>query len=237
MATSDGGCVVAGHTNYDLLLIKVDGMGHEIWTRTYVSDDLDEAHSMRATPDGGYIIVGHRKSISADDYDVYVMKTDSSGDSLWTRTFGRTSYDIGRCVEVASNGGYIVIGSTKSPNLEDRDVYMIRIDAAGDSVWTRTIGTLSHEEGTSILSASDGGYLIAGSTYFDGGHDDDVYLIKTDVTGDVAWTRIFGGTGTDRSASLSPTSDGGFILVGATSSFGLGGYDVLLLKSGANSAI
>jgi hypothetical protein len=95
---------------------------------------------------------------------------------------------------------------------------------------TNTIGGSNSDFGFSILQATDGGYVIAGSTESFGAGDRDVWLIKTDTNGDTMWTKTIGGSSTDQAWSVEQTYDGGYIITGWTESFGAGGRDILLIK-------
>jgi hypothetical protein len=133
--------------------------------------------------DGGYIIVGYNS-----DVDVYLVKTDSEGNTLWTRTFGGADEDVGNSVQQTVDGGYIIAGWTQSFGAGRHAVYLIKTNAYGDTLWTRTYGGTTGDWGNSVQQTSDGGYVIAGYTYSLGPGTpdyDNVYLIKTDSLGNV----------------------------------------------------
>ena len=237
--TSDGGYIVAGYTRSfgnggDVYLIKTNAGGDTLWTRTYGGTGWDEGQSVRQTSDGGYIVAGFTNSFGNGSYDVYLVKTNAGGDTLWTRTYGGTSEDEGRSVQQTSDGGYIVAGYTGSfGNLYQ--VYLIKTNVSGDTLWTRTYGGTSTDRGNSVRQTSDGGYIVAGytSSFGNGGQ---VYLIKINALGDTLWTRTYGGANDDYGWSVQQTTDGGYIMAGATNSFGNGSYDVYLIKTDANGS-
>ncbi|MBU2610003.1 MAG: hypothetical protein KJ606_03505 [Chloroflexi bacterium] len=241
--TSDGGYIITGHTTsfgagfMDVYLIKTDAGGDTLWTRTYGGPDNDGSYSVQQTSDGGYIIAGATYSFGAGDYDVYLIKTDASGDTLWTRTYGGTDYDIGFSVQQTSDGGYIIAGAANPLGAGESNVYLIKTDAGGDTLWTRTYGETDYAIGASVQQTSDGGYIIAGSASPFGVLESDVYLIKTDAGGDTLWTKTYGGTDHDAAFSVQQTSDGGYIIVGQTFSL-IAGFlpqdDVYLIKTDAN---
>jgi len=238
--TSDGGYVIAGATwsfgagLTDMYLLKTDSSGDTIWTRTYGGSDLDEAWSVQQTSDGGYVIAGEIWSSGGTTYDVCLLKTDSSGDTLWTCTYGGSEWDRGRSVQQTSDGGYIIAGYTYSFGAGCTDVYLVKTDSSGDTLWTRTYGGSSDDLGWSVQQTSHGGYVIAGTTFSFGAGSNDVYLVKTDSSGDTLWTRTYGGSDLDYGNSVQQTSDGGYIIAGGTRSFGIGARDVYLIKTNSS---
>jgi len=164
-------------------LIKTDGNGNQQWYQTYSNSGYNNiGREVQQTTDGGYIITGQSET------DVYLIKTDGNGDSLWTKTFGGTSWEKGSSVQQTSDGGYVITGSTDSFGNGDEDVYLIKTDGNGDSLWSKTFGGSSEDEGWSVKQTTDGGYIISGRTYSFGNGDGDVYLIKTDGNGNITST-------------------------------------------------
>ena len=191
----------------------------------------DHGASVVQTTDLGYIVTGWTSSYGAGSYDVYLIKTDSTGDTLWTKTFGGIEDDLGRSVVQTTDGGYIITGYTSSYGAGSYDVYLIKTDSLGDTLWTKTFGGIEDDGGYSVVQTNDGGYIITGYTYSYGAGSYDVYLIKTDSTGDTLWTTTFGGTNVDLGRSVVQTTDEGYIVTGYTYSYGAGSADVYLIKT------
>jgi hypothetical protein len=234
--TSDGGYVFAGETSSfsadstDVLLVKTDADGDTVWMRTYGGPGWESGYSVQQTTDGGYIVAGFTNSFGAGLGDVYLIKTGAEGDTVWTRTYGGPGWDGGYSVQITSDGGYIIAGLTNSFGAGDYDAYLIKTDEYGDTLWTRTFGGTSHDDGMSVQQTSDGGYIIAGYTGSFGAGGFDVYLIRTDAYGDMVWTAAYGGTGQDVGHSVQETSAGKYIIAGITDSFGAGQDDVYLIR-------
>ena len=241
--TSDGGYIIAGWTYSfgvgagDVYLIRTDDVGNTVWARNYGGPDWDYGSSVCETSDAGYIITGGTDSFGAGSDDVYLIKTDNVGDTVWTRTYGGSGVDCGNSVCEASDGGYVIAGETASFGAGGDDVYLIKTDSVGDTVWTRTYGGPGRDGGWSVRETSDGGSIVAGWTASFGAGSYDVYLIKTDSLGDTVWTRTYGGADVDWGYSIEQTSDGGYIIAGLTSSYGAGGDDVYLIKTDADGFV
>ena len=230
-----------------------------LWTRTYGGTGDEWGYHVEQTSDGGFIITGQTESFGAGLADVYLIKTDSNGDTMWTRTYGGEFMDWGMGVLETDDGGYLIAGSTSSFGMGEWDAYLIKTDSNGDLVWSRTIGGLQVDAGNCIDQAFDGGYIIAGTTYSFGAGESDMYLVKTDFEGNVIWSQTFGGNEMDGAAGVQQTidggyiaagwqqtyggaewddawavrqtSDGGYILAGNTQSFGSGFIDIYVIKT------
>jgi predicted secreted protein len=144
-------------------------------------------------------------------------------DEEWNQTFGGTLEDRGRFVQQTSDGGYIVTGFTKSFGTGNPDIWLIKTDSDGNEQWNKRFGTLTyHEEPYSVQQTSDDGFIITGFANYDGSVGADVWLIKADSEGDEEWNQTFGGTAIDYGNSIQETTDGGYIITGATDSYGAG---------------
>jgi len=235
--TADGGYIVAGETNSfgagedDFYLVKTNSQGDTIWTRAYREILGGWAYSVQQTTDGGYIVAGYTPFFPGYYCDFYLVKTNSQGDTLWTRIYGGTHDDRAYSVQQTTDGGYIVAGFTYSFGAGWRDFYLVKTNNQGDTLWTRTYGGSSDDMACSIQQTTDGGYIMAGRTGSFGAGNWDFYLVKTNSQGDTLWTRTYGGTGSDEAYSVQQTNDGGYIIAGSTESFGAGSVDFYLVKT------
>ena len=238
--TSREGYILTGTTtsfgagNYDLWLIKTDDSGDTLWTKTFGGSKEDQGFSIQKTSDTGYIITGYTKSFGMGAQDVWVIKTDAMGDTLWTKTFGKNGDDYGNSIYQTSDEGYILTGTTTSYGAGNYDLWLIKTNTLGDTLWTKTFGGSGEDRGYSVQQTSDGGFIITGSTASYGAGNLDVWLIKTDTAGDIEWTKTFGGIYSDLGRSVQQTMDEGYIITGYTSSFGAGGNDVWVIKTDAD---
>lgn len=238
--TLDGGYIVAGQTFsfgaglWDAYLVKTDVNGNFLWAKTYGGPDWDYAYSVEQTTDSGYIICGETWSFGSGNADIYLTKTDGNGNVLWAEAYGDTHRDIGNSVQQTRDGGYIVTGETISYGAGRGDLFLLKTNADGDTMWMRTYGDTLHEKGQSVQQAPDGGYIAVGETWSFSAGKSDIYIIRTDSLGSLIWYKSYGDTHYDYASSIKPTRDGGYIIGGTTWSFGAGLYDVYLLKIDPN---
>lgn len=241
--TGDGGYIVSGSTysfgagNSDGYLIKTDSNGKLVWSKTYGGIYNEDIVNVQPALDGGYILLGSTASFgtSSTDFDVYLIKTDANGDTAWTKTLGGTGSDHAMCLQQTIDSGYVITGYTNSFGAGQDDIFLMKTNAAGNLLWTKTYGGTDGEAGSFVQQTADGGYIISGKTHSFGAfsNDGDVYLVRTDNAGDTIWTKTFGGAGTDWGHSVKQVPDGGFVIAGETWSFGAGQNDVYLLKTDA----
>jgi len=235
--TSDGGYILAGRTGAksasrsDVLIIKADANGNEQWNSTYGGREHDSAHSVKQTSDGGYIIAGFTNSFGDGNSDVWLFKVDPNGNPQWSKTFGGTKSDGAFTVQLTSDGDYLVAGCTNSYGAASDDVLLLKTDLNGNKQWNRTFGGTGTDIAYSVQQTSDKGYILTGFTFSYGAGSNDFWLIKTDANGNLEWNKTFWGTGDDRAYSIQQTSDGGYILVGCTGSYGTGRSGAWLIKT------
>ena len=136
--TEDGGFILAGRKDgaivgdSDFYLVKTDSAGDLVWDRTYGGDDADRAFTAMQTSDGGYILGGFTASFNVEYYDFYLVKTDSSGDTIWTKTYGGLWQEEIADIEETSDGGYAAVGYTYSFGAgSNPNIYFVKIDANG----------------------------------------------------------------------------------------------------------
>jgi hypothetical protein len=155
----------------------------------------------------------------------------------FAKTYGGSGNDSARSVQQTSDGGYIVASYTNSFGAGDYDILLIKTNAFGNVQWAKTYGGADFDRANSVQQTSDGGYIVTGRTTSFGAGGWDIFLIKTDASGNIIWAKTYGGIGSDWAYSVRQTSDGGYIVAGETRSFGAGSDDIFLIKTDANGNI
>lgn len=235
--TSDGGYALAGHTSSygaggeDVWLVKTDSVGNEEWNRTFGGTGRDWAKSVIQIPDNGYVLAGITESYGAGDGDIWLVKTDNAGNEKWSKTFGGENRDGARSVIQTSDGGYAIAGYTQSYGAGGYDFWLVKTDSLGNEEWNRTGGGENNDFACSVIQTPDNGYALTGYAMFhsDSGHDYNLWLVKTNPSGNEEWSKTFGGIYHDFAYSVIRTSDNGYVLAGLISSFGA--EDFCLVKT------
>lgn len=218
--TADGNYVIIGasnsvnYTNNDIQLIKIDPAGNTIWTKYYGDPTAYEsARSVKLCLDGGFILAGKTVNTVTTIATIYLIKTNSSGDTIWTKTIGGPNSYEGKFILTNSDGSYTLCADDSSA-ARDSDVKFIKMDENGTIIWDKTYGGTDKDICKMIQHTSDGGYIVAATSRSFGWANPDMWLLKLNALGDTAWTRNFGGIFHDHGYAVKTTSDGGYIAVG-----------------------
>ena len=212
-STTDGGVIIGSHSEsagaggHDVQLIKVDAQGALQWSMVYGGTSADGAYSLKQTYDGGFVVAAHTSSYGEGQHEIYLIRTDTSGNVLWTKTYGSSGGDFLRALDFTPDLGFIMVAETYSFGAEGADIYVVRTDMQGDTLWTRTFGGPGDDFGYSIRLTNDQNYIIAGHTRSFGQGQLDALLMKIDDHGEVIWAKTFGGPDEQFAYSVAPTPD------------------------------
>jgi len=240
IATNDGGYLIAGsyqhdtieRTDVDAYLIKLDTNGNVEWEKKYGGTAGDKASTVRQVADGGYVFVGYTESYGAGEFDVYLVKLDANGNVIWYKTYGGPDWDMAGSIALTNDNGYLIAGWTANFGARARDIYLVKTDADGNEQWHRLYGDEHKDEAHDVIATSDGGYLVVGAlenTYFSSEWRTDLYIIKTDASGDELWSKTYGDYNNECAFCAREVIDGGYIISGKTNSYG-NKSEIYLLK-------
>lgn len=237
--TADGGYLNAGVTRgfgavgEDVYVVRTDSTGALLWTRTYGGPGDERALAAASTNDGGAVLCGTTTSYGNGSTDLLLLRTDAAGDTLWCRTYGDAVANGGAAVLQADDGGFLACGWHGELFGNGTDLYLVRTDAVGDTLWTRCLGGQYGEAGVAVQATNDGAYMIAGNTASFSAGLKDLYLLKVDDNGQVLFSRTYGGPGMDIAGALIPTSDGGWLIGASTETYWVAGRGVYLVRTDA----
>ncbi len=252
---SNNGNVSGNHGGDDAWLIKLNASGDLQWQKCLGGSSTENGNAVRQTTDGGYIIAGDAASNNGNvsggngSNDFWVVKVNASGELEWQNTFGGSSYDHAYDIEQTSDGGYIAVGSVNSTNGDVTnynggmfDGWVVKLSATGELQWQKTFGGSGADQLRSVKQTTDGGYIMAGTTDSNNGivNDNnggvDFWVVKIDTSGNLQWQNALGGSNNDNGQAVIQASDGTYMAIGSTSSFGgdvsgnHGGMDVWMVK-------
>ncbi len=233
--TYDGGYIIAGSTNSigngynDMYLIKTDPLGNLEWEQAYGGAGGESGSAARQTSDSGFVLIGSTGSFGTGYSSIYVVRTNSAGDILWSNTYGGNSADFGYSIEVTAGGGLILVGSTASFGNGESDAYLVKTDPSGNFEWDATYGGSGDDRGYSVKELASGNFVLTGKTEsFSSGIE--AYLVMANPIGATVWTNNFGGSKTDEAQTVTFDANEDIIIVGKSYSYSSGGSDVYLFK-------
>jgi hypothetical protein len=224
--TSDGGYVCAGLTESfgnlprDIYLFKTDANGVHQWSVAYSGIGYDYATNIIKTSDNGFLIAGGTTSFGSGSDDALLLKTDATGAIVWSKVYGGPQQDYFMGVAQTNDSGYIAVGTTLSFGAGSNDIFIVRTNSTGDTLWTRTIGGAGYDELTCVTQTTDNGFALCGRSSSFTAANTDALLLKLNQNGDTAWTVQYGNFGAEEAFSVKQTYDGGYIVFGNATSFG-----------------
>jgi len=238
MNSPDGGIVMAGSTtgsgsgNFDMYVVKAGLQGSVVYEKFYGTADDETATCIIATGNSGYLIGGFR-SAAGSGRDFYLVRTDQAGNEMWSKTYGGAADDfinsLAYVVNAQQEDEFLVFGNTRSHGAGDQDFYLMKINASGDSLWGKTYGTASYEQAGSIIQDA-GGFYLCGHSAGHGHAEHNVYLVRTDLSGNMIWENNYGGALHDGSEQGLLASNGDILMTGYSSSYGAGDVDFMLMR-------
>lgn len=244
--TKEKGYILAGNymVNFrsSYLLIKIKPNLDTAWTKKYVSPWKHSDNtftSVKQTADKGYILAGYCNGFDTTNTDIWLIKTDSMGDTLWTKHYGGAFNDEAWSVINTSDGGFAILGSTFSYGKNSgsySDVYLLKTKSNGDTLWTRHYGGSYNDFGSEIVETSDQGFIIAASSASFGKGMSDVWLIKTNQSGDTTWTKTFGTASEDQGRFVRPYN-GGYVVGGMSYGTGTGNSDGYIIFTNSTGSL
>ncbi|MBL4594323.1 MAG: T9SS type A sorting domain-containing protein, partial [Flavobacteriales bacterium] len=222
-ATTDGGYIVIGATssnswgNTDAYLLKIDSMCNYEWSQAIGGANNDWGYSIKQTFDKGFIIAASSNSFGNGGYNAVLMKRDSLGNYEWRKTYGGQDWDFAYSVVQTYDSGYVFCGETYNNSNGFSDVYIVKTNPLGDTLWTRTFGGVLVDKGNCVIETSDSNIVVAGirNTVSD---STQAYVIKLTRNGTLIWDSIYGDTLYENINAIIETTNGDYVVVGSSTS-------------------
>lgn len=199
-----------------LLAGSVSGQG---WELSFGGSKEDQGKAIVQTLDGGFVIAGTSESFGEDnDLDILLVRTDENGEILWTKVIDEGNREIAFDLLQTADGGFLVAGSITLDFSTQADAYLLKVNADGDFVWSKTYGTESFEQATAIAKAPDGGYILVGKEIAPATAEEDMLAIKVTEEGEQVWLKTFGTAKDDDARGVIGFTEfsGGYMVVGVT---------------------
>jgi hypothetical protein len=223
---------IAGVSGYQIYLIRITDSGDTLWTKSFGTINTDNALAVKQTPDSGFIITGNTRIDSAVN-NIFLSKTDSSGNALWMKAYGCPENEHGLSVQLTPDSGYMVAGFTTDSNGLDTYSYLIRTNSSGDTLWTKAYAMMSPwNYSYSLVPTFDKGFAICGMTGIS--NNSFAYLMKIDSMGVPEWTKTYDGLGNASAYGLIQCKDSGYAMIGSSDNFNIADYDVYFIKTDMN---
>ena len=214
-------------TTMGLILTGLNSFAQTSFNNTYSGNGFDRGMYIAHTSDKGYFVCGYTKSFG-DNYDMYVVKSDARGNQQWQKNYGGNRMEIGWSIHELTNKGYLLHGSTTKDSTND-DIFLLRLDTAGNTVWQKTYGNEKYERTTQMLQTSDNNYLLIGQRNI-APTNIDSYILKIDTAGNLIWEKTFGGAQIERTYYGAETVNGDFLITGSILPYKNNKADILLIK-------
>ncbi|RJP82180.1 MAG: hypothetical protein C4524_01185, partial [Candidatus Zixiibacteriota bacterium] len=211
--------------------------GDSLWSGFYGAWANDYYSDVLPAGDGGFVMAGYRFYSGVAGSDIWLVKTDASGNELWSHSYGGSGTDYGNAVYWTGDGGYVLTGSLDPPGMDVYDALVMKVSAQGDSVWGYVFGGTGDDCGRDVLELNAGDIVVAGYTDSSASGSRDMLLLRLHPDGSPVWHRTFGGTGIDEARALIQTDDGGYMVAGSTNQSSTQGFDMYMVKTDMNGIV
>lgn len=232
--TANGDLCIIGTTysfgagDRDIYLIRTTANGDVIYEKTFGGIEQDGGTEIRELDNGELLILAYTHNFGATSRDFYLMKTNSQGDIIWSYRYGTPEYEEPQAMAIDKENNYILFGHSAGTD-PHHDMYAVKVDANGQSLWTKEFGGMMHDGGEAMLIDSDGNYVFIGRTMSYGAGGEDAYFVKTNAAGELLEEVFIGGVHEDRIDELVEVDDA-YYMVGYSNSASNGGLDVFLVR-------
>ncbi len=196
----------------DITVMRTNSNGIQQWTKAYDSQLFDVINDWYVNPDGSLVMAGNIDTTQGVDGNALIMKVDSNGNFLWATAFGGTGHDWATGVVRTRDGGTVAVCNTYSFNVQHEQMYLVKLDSAGNKIWSRVIGDTILFHSYSLKETFDGGFVLTGEIT----PPYSMVLIKTDSMGIPEWRKDYDSNIEDWAFNVFQNSDSGYTVYGTT---------------------
>ncbi|MFP4459144.1 MAG: T9SS type A sorting domain-containing protein [Candidatus Zixiibacteriota bacterium] len=201
------------HIIFLIVILSVISYGR--WQVSYGGESNDVAIDARPVDEGGFISCGYTESFSEGLRDIWIIRVDEMGDTLWTKTIGTTRSEWASCIIPIEDGGYI-IGANQRITSGNDDAWIIRIDESGDTLWNTKLGGDDIDNIEDGEMDIDGNIVFAGSANMRAGAFGDFWLVKINQSGEILYDGNPGSDNINNGYGLEITNMGNYLIAGDT---------------------
>jgi hypothetical protein len=206
--TPDTGYIATGSSssfvgaNADLFLLKVDSLGNFKWSYNYGGPDSDWGNELVITHDSTYAVAGYTNSFGAGGFDFYLVRAGEFGMPIWEKTYGGSDWDKANSLaQIPADSGFVLVGETFSYGAGGKDIYIVRTNKNGDTLWTKTYGDTDDDWATGVIVDGDSIVVCGGTESYGAGMSDGI-ILKMDLDGNIGWVKTAGQNSEDYFTSL-----------------------------------
>lgn len=178
-----------------VFLLKIDKFGSYKWSTNYGGPESEGGRRVMYKKNEGFYIAGYTNSIGKGGYDDYLVKTDELGNFLWEKSYGGDGWEKVNDATMLMDTGIMMVGQTNTNTAGNDDIYIVRTDKNGDTLWTKTLGSTGNDFATCIRQLNDSICIIGGQKYIEDSLMNKAYLLCIKTNGDIQWEGYYGNRG------------------------------------------
>lgn len=184
-------------------LLKIDSVGNYIWSHPYGGLESEEGRRVMYKKNEGFYVAGYTNSIGKGGYDAYLFKTDEVGNQLWEKSYGGTGWEKINDAIMLADTGIMMVGQSNTGTAGNENIYIVRTDKFGDTLWTKHIGEAGDDIANCIRYLNDSICIIGGQVFDESTQRMKAFLMSVKIDGTIYWDNIYGNIGDYRIRDIS----------------------------------
>lgn len=210
------------------VIVEVENETIITFERLYERNGVNSGHHIIQLADGSYFMTGNSATESGEVSSLNLIKLDKEGNIEWEKEHQGEHSDVGVHITIAPNGGYLISGYSVITEPRDNNIFMIRVNNAGETIWEKRFGTTDYDQIRNVVLSDDGNYILAGTA---GEGEAKMYLAKMNDEGNMIWEKYYGNSMNDNTYRIVKVTSGGYAILGESEN---GGSYVLKVDENGN---